>query len=88
MCVCVCVCLSVCERERERDGERERARERDTLDLADVALALEKAPVPNALEAHVPLLHHPPHLSYKGTSLIRNSNPLGPYSRTMPRGLW
>jgi len=22
------------------------------------------------------------------TSLIRNSNPLGPYSRTMPRVLW
>ena len=23
-----------------------------------------------------------------GTSLTRNSNPLGPYSRTMPRALW
>jgi len=25
---------------------------------------------------------------YKGTSLIRNSAPLGPYSGTMPRALW
>ena len=24
---------------------------------------------------------------YRGTSLIRNSAPLGPYSRTMPRAL-
>ena len=25
---------------------------------------------------------------YRGTSLIRNITPLGPYSRTMPRALW
>ena len=25
---------------------------------------------------------------YRGTSLIRNSAPLGSYSRTMPRDLW
>ena len=25
---------------------------------------------------------------YRGTSLIRNSAPLGPYSGTMPRALW
>ena len=25
---------------------------------------------------------------YRGTSLIRNSDPLGPYSRNMPRALW
>ena len=25
---------------------------------------------------------------YRGTSLIRNSPPLGPYSRTKPRALW
>ena len=25
---------------------------------------------------------------YRGTSLIRNCPPLGPYSRTMPRALW
>ena len=25
---------------------------------------------------------------YRGTSLIRNRNPLGPYSRTTPRALW
>ena len=25
---------------------------------------------------------------YRGTSLIRNSPPLGPHSRTMPRLLW
>ena len=27
-------------------------------------------------------------LSYRGTSLTRNRNPLGPYSRTVPRALW
>ena len=26
--------------------------------------------------------------AYKGTSLIRNSSPVGPYRRTMPRLLW
>jgi len=25
---------------------------------------------------------------YRGTSLIRNSAPLGPYGRYMPRALW
>ena len=25
---------------------------------------------------------------YRGTSLMRDSAPLGPYSRTMPRALW
>ena len=25
---------------------------------------------------------------YRGTSLIRNRRPLGPYRRTMPRALW
>ena len=25
---------------------------------------------------------------YRGSSLMRNSAPLGPYSRTMPRALW
>ena len=25
---------------------------------------------------------------YRGTSLIRNSDPAGPYSRNMPRALW
>jgi len=27
-------------------------------------------------------------VAYRGTSLTRNSAPLGPYSRTMPRALW
>ena len=30
---------------------------------------------------------HPAIESYRVTSLIRNSRPLGPYSRTMPRAL-
>ena len=34
------------------------------------------------------LQRQPTPLAYRGTSLIRNSNPLGPYSRTMPRALW
>jgi len=29
-----------------------------------------------------------PAVAYRGTSLIRNNAPLGPYSRTMPRALW
>ena len=39
-------------------------------------------------------LYHPTALltvgamHYRGTSLIRNRVPLGPYSRTMPRLLW
>ena len=27
-------------------------------------------------------------LPYRGTSLIRNSDDLGPFSRTVPRALW
>jgi len=27
-------------------------------------------------------------IDHRGTSLIRNCPPLGPYSRTMPRALW
>jgi len=27
-------------------------------------------------------------LGYRGTSLIRKSHPVGPYSRDMPRALW
>ena len=30
----------------------------------------------------------PAHLRYRGTSLIRNSTPLGHYSRTIRRALW
>ena len=29
-----------------------------------------------------------PHAQYGGTSLIRHSAPLGPYSRNLPRALW
>jgi len=29
-----------------------------------------------------------PASTYRGTSLIKNSHPLGPYSRPMPRALW
>ena len=32
--------------------------------------------------------HTPLRAGCRGTSLIRNNNPLGPYSRTMPRALW
>ena len=31
---------------------------------------------------------HPPSGEYRGTSILRNSTPLGPYSRPMPRALW
>ena len=30
----------------------------------------------------------PERAHFRGTSLIRNSAPLRPYSKTMPRGLW
>ena len=43
-------------------------------------------------EALVPIRRFTPDLvndlDYRGTSLIRNCRPLGPYSRTMPRALW
>ena len=29
-----------------------------------------------------------PNINYRGTSTIRNSTPLGPYSRTVPRSGW
>ena len=34
------------------------------------------------------LLHSAADGPYRSTSLIRNSAPIGPYSRTMPRALW
>ena len=36
------------------------------------------------------ILHGTVHgyLAHRGTSLIRNSAPSGPYSRTVPRALW
>jgi len=34
------------------------------------------------------LFHLVPRRAYRGTSLIRNRHPVGPYSRTMPRLLW
>ena len=30
----------------------------------------------------------PPYATYRVTSLIRNSAPLGPYIRNVPRALW
>jgi hypothetical protein len=33
-------------------------------------------------------LLNPNSQAYRGTSIIRNSAPLGPYSRKMPRALW
>jgi len=43
--------------------------------------------------ALMPLYCHPlfllnPFQVYRGTALIRNTLPLGPYSRPMPRALW
>ena len=39
-----------------------------------------------------PVLEEEPHQPlvplYRGTSRIRKRNPLGPYSRPMPRALW
>jgi len=29
-----------------------------------------------------------PDTGYRGTSLIRNTPPLGPYSKTLPRVIW
>ena len=31
---------------------------------------------------------HTQPLAYRATSLIRNRHPVGPYSRTRPRGIW
>ena len=38
-------------------------------------------------EVHLPPLEES-YSVYRGTSIIRNCAPLGPYSRNMPRGLW
>jgi len=69
------------EREREREGgrERERARERVWVtSMTDAELVG---------CAGYPLNPCPFRVGYRVTSLKRNSAPLGPYSRTMPRAL-
>jgi len=45
-------------------------------------------PLSEFRETQPPCLAHRPGTAYRGTSLIRNSPPLGPYSRTMSRVLW
>ena len=44
--------------------------------------------VPLYMHTHPSLKGHPPAgAQYRGTLLIRNSAPIGPYSRNMPRAL-
>ena len=60
-----------------RSPERERERERETNGpRKESCCGVNCTPTPN-----VPLL-------YRGTSLIRNTPPVGPYSSPMPRDLW
>ena len=63
------------ERENERESERERERERGRLLL------------PTRKTVWSDTMRAPP-ATYRATSPIRNSAPLGPYSRTMQRALW
>ena len=64
------------------------------LAAADVPPDLRGVRIPSAGEKligrfYTPALRNPEvPASYRGTSLIRNSAPLGPYSRNMPRALW
>jgi len=55
-----------------REGERERQGDRENGREMRVAVTATPSVTP----------------SYRGTSLIRNSALLGPYSRTMHRALW
>ena len=41
-----------------------------------------------AILEQLPLAHSLRSQHYRGTSIIRNSAPLGPYSRNMPKALW
>ena len=61
------------ERERESERERERARERERERERETGSAMNECACRHR---------------YRGTSHIRNSAPIGPYSRTMPRALW
>jgi len=67
-------------RAKESESERERARARD------IYRESARADLPHTDTAHWLGLGCTP--SYRGTSLIRNSAPLGLYSRTMARALW
>ena len=60
------------ERERERDREREAAKERER----EIEREREQG------------CGTGPRRGYRGTSLIRNSVPLEPFSRNIPRVLW
>jgi hypothetical protein len=72
---------SVSERERERAKKRER--ERDDLPkgtrVIDTSITISPL-VPDQFETGS---HR-----YRGTSLMRNIPPVGPYSSPMPRALW
>jgi len=65
-------------RERERENEREE-REREGCSLACFVRVFGRNPIP---------VYSLLFTVYRGTSLIRNSDPLGPYSGTMHRALW
>ena len=66
------------------------------LDFGDCLIDLVEQMVFRATSRLIPkrflpvaaLARPPPSSAYRGTSLIRNSRPLGPYSETMPRALW
>ena len=75
-------------RKRDRERERKRARERERESERDSARTSERhTDRVREKEREGPLLGRSPGQVYRGASLVRNSVPLGPYSRTMPRVL-
>ena len=59
-----------------------------TRDGGDLAVHLGVTPGVEDVACHDPdLLAHDLRVAYRGTSPIRNSAPLGPYSNTMPKAL-
>ena len=97
-----CVCVCVCERERERDGRtswsvctgvQEHLAHKNPPPIPPKGvryMSIYQTSPPPLTTTHQP--SNTPTTSgwhrYRGTSLIRNHAPLGPYSRTMPRALW
>ena len=92
LCVCECVRERVCVRQRAialfLDFDRVARQRNPVLEERECVWV---SPTHGVLR-HVPRVQlntvsSGMYLGYRGTSLIRNSLPLGPYSRTMSRAL-
>ena len=79
---------------REREGGRERTREigiereRDREDERELVFGAGGSRTSRATRCLCRAAAAANARTYRGTSLIRNRNPSGPFSRTMPRAVW